>query len=243
MNVALITGASGGLGRAIALQLSKDHNLFILINYSSNKNAAQEVLDEIIKQGGSGQHIQFNVQNKNEVDSALNLWKEKNKEKFISVLVNNAGIIRDGLFMWMPEKDWDDVMNVSAKGMFNVTQNVIQQMLRRRYGRIINVVSLSGIKGMPGQINYSAAKGAVVAATKALAQEVAKRNIIVNAVAPGFIKSSMTAGLNEKELSKLVPMQRFGLPEEVAHLVSFLASSKTTYITGQVININGGIYS
>lgn len=243
MNIALVTGASRGIGKAIALQLAKDHNFFILLNYSSNEKAAQETLEEIKKQGGNGELIPFNVQNKSEVDAALNSWQEKNKDKYISVLVNNAGITRDGLFMWMPEKDWDDVLNISVKGMFNVTQNLLQPMLRKRYGRIINVVSLSGLKGVPGQTNYSAAKGAVIAATKALAQEVAKRNVTVNAVAPGFIKSDMTAGLDEKEFSKLVPLQRFGKPEEVAHLVSFLASEKAAYITGEIVNINGGIYS
>jgi len=173
----------------------------------------------------------------------MTAWHEANKENFISVLVNNAGITRDGLFMWMPEKDWDDVINISVKGMYNVTQTVINPMLRKRAGRVINVASLSGLKGVPGQTNYSAAKGAMIAATKALAFEVAKRKITVNAVAPGFIKSDMTEGLDEKELSKLVPMERFGNADEVAHLVSFLASDKAAYITGEVININGGIYS
>ena len=243
MNCALITGASRGLGKAIALQLSKDHGLYILVNYSSNKDAALQTLDELKKQGGNGELLQFNVQVKSEVDSALNQWKEKNTDKLITVLVNNAGITKDGLFMWMSEKDWDDVLSISSKGMFNTTQNVIQEMLRKRKGRIINIVSLSGLKGVPGQTNYSAAKGAVIAATKALAQEVARRNITVNAVAPGFIKTDMTEGLNEEELSKLVPLQRFGKPEEVAHLVSFLASEKSSYITGEIININGGIYS
>ena len=159
------------------------------------------------------------------------------------MLVNNAGITRDGLLMWMPEKDWDDVLNISLKGFYNVTRNVVNPMLRKRAGRIINIVSLSGLKGNAGQTNYAAAKGAIVAATKSLAFEVAKRKITVNAVAPGFIKSDMTEGLNEKELSKLVPMERFGTPEEVAHVVSFLASDKASYITGEIININGGIYS
>jgi 3-oxoacyl-[acyl-carrier protein] reductase len=243
MNCALVTGASRGLGKAIALQLSIDHGLYIIVNYASNEDAAQETLAEIIKLGGKGEILQFNVQNKDEVVSALTSWSEKNKEMNISVLVNNAGITRDGMFMWMPEKDWDDVINTSAKGMFNVTQFVIQPMLRKRSGRIINIASLSGLKGMAGQTNYSAAKGAMIAATKALAQEVAKRNITVNAVAPGLIKSDMTAGLNESELSKMIPVQRFGDPAEVAHLVSFLASEKSSYITGEVINVNGGLYS
>jgi len=243
MNCALVTGASRGLGRAIAVQLAKDHGLFILVNYSSNEAAALETLAEIRANGGDGEVVQFNVQTKTEVDDALNGWRERNTEKFIGVLVNNAGITRDGLFMWMPEKDWDDVLNTSTKGLFNVTQNVIQQMLRKRMGRIINIASVSGLKGVAGQTNYSAAKGAMIASTKALAQEVAKRKITVNAVAPGFITSDMTKDLNEDELKQMIPMNRFGKAEEVAHLVSFLASEKSSYITGEVININGGIYS
>jgi 3-oxoacyl-[acyl-carrier protein] reductase len=243
MSCALVTGASRGLGRAIAVQLAKDHNLHILINYASNQAAAEETLAEIGMNGGTGELLRFNVQTKQEVDDALNAWREANPEKHISVLVNNAGITRDGLFMWMPEKDWDDVMNISTKGLFNVTQNAIQQMLRKRSGRIVNIASVSGMKGVAGQTNYSAAKGAIVAATKALAQEVAKRKITVNAVAPGFIISDMTKDLNENELKQMIPMNRFGKAEEVAHLVSFLCSDKAAYITGEVVNINGGIYS
>ena len=243
MNCALVTGASRGLGRAIAVQLAKDHGLHILVNYASNQAAAEETLAEIQANGGSGELLHFNVQNKAEVDEALNGWREKNEEKFIGVLVNNAGITRDGLFMWMPEKDWDDVLNISVKGLYNVTQNAIQQMLRKRSGRIINIASVSGMKGVAGQTNYSAAKGAIIAATKSLSQEVAKRKITVNAVAPGFITSDMTKDLNEDELKQMIPMNRFGKADEVAHLVSFLASDKAAYITGEVININGGIYS
>ncbi len=243
MNCALVTGASRGLGRAIAVQLAKDHGLHILVNYASNQAAAEETLAEIQANGGSGELLHFNVQNKAEVDEALNGWREKNEDKFIGVLVNNAGITRDGLFMWMPEKDWDDVLDISVKGLYNVTQNAIQQMLRKRSGRIVNVASVSGMKGVAGQTNYSAAKGAIIAATKSLAQEVAKRKITVNAVAPGFITSDMTKDLNEDELKQMIPMNRFGKADEVAHLVSFLASDKAAYITGEVININGGIYS
>lgn len=243
MNCALVTGASRGLGRAIALQLVKDHNLYILVNFAGNQTAAEETLSLIRENGGDGELLQFDVKVKEEVDAALNSWRERNEDKFISVLVNNAGITRDGLFMWMPEKDWDDVINTSTKGLYNVTQNVIQQMLRKRTGRIVNIASVSGVKGVAGQTNYSAAKGAMIAATKALSQEVAKRKITVNAVAPGFIRSDMTKDLNEEELKKMVPMNRFGEAEEVAYLVSFLASPKAAYITGEVININGGIYS
>jgi 3-oxoacyl-[acyl-carrier protein] reductase len=243
MNCALVTGASRGLGRALAVQLAKDHGLHILINYASNQAAAEETLVEIEGNGGSGELLHFNVQNKAEADEALNGWREKNEDKFIGVLVNNAGITRDGLFMWMPEKDWDDVLDISVKGLYNVTQNAIQQMLRKRSGRIVNIASVSGLKGVAGQVNYSAAKGAIIAATKSLAQEVAKRKITVNAVAPGFITSDMTKDLNEDELKQMIPMNRFGKAEEVAHLVSFLVSDKAAYITGEVININGGIYS
>lgn len=243
MNCALVTGASRGLGKAIALQLAADHKLHILINYASNKQAAEETLTAIQNAGGSGELLPFNVQENETVNAVLDNWHKENEDKFISVLVNNAGITRDGLLMWMPEKDWDDVLNISLKGFYNVTRNVVNPMLRKRTGRIINIVSLSGLKGNAGQTNYAAAKGAIVAATKSLAFEVAKRKITVNAVAPGFIKSDMTEGLNEKELSKLVPMERFGTPEEVAHVVSFLASDKASYITGEIININGGIYS
>lgn len=243
MNCALVTGASRGLGRAIAVQLAIDHGLYILVNYAANLAAAEETLATIVSNGGKGEIIHFNVQVKTEVDAALNRWKETNEDKFIGVLVNNAGITRDGLFMWMPENDWDDVLNTSVKGFYNVTQNVIPHMLRKRSGRVVNIASLSGLKGVAGQTNYSAAKGALIAATKALAQEVAKRRITVNAVAPGFITSDMTKDLNEDELKKMVPMNRFGNAEEVAHLVSFLVSDKAGYITGEVININGGIYS
>lgn len=243
MNCALITGASRGLGRAIALQLAIDHGLYILVNYASNQEAAEETLELIQKAGGNGELLRFDVRNKTEVDQTLQTWKDINPDKSISVLVNNAGITRDGLLMWMPEKDWDDVLNIAVKGMFNVTQNVIQQMLRKRSGRIINVASLSGLKGVPGQFNYSAAKGAMIAATRSLAQEVAKRNITVNAVAPGFIRSDMTQEIDPNQIKQMVPMGRIGEPEEVAHVVSFLVSNKASYITGEVININGGIHS
>jgi len=243
MNCALVTGASRGLGRAIALQLAIDHGLYILVNYASNREAAEATLQAIRDAGGDGELLPFNVRYKEEVDQALKTWQEANPDKFIRVLVNNAGITRDGLLMWMPEKDWDDVLDISVKGMYNVTQHVIQQMLRKRSGRIVNVSSLSGLKGVPGQFNYSAAKGAMIAATKSLAQEVAKRHITVNAVAPGFIRSDMTHELDPNQIKQMVPMGRIGEPEEVAHVVSFLVSDKASYITGEVININGGIHS
>tara|TARA_R110000868_G_scaffold21614_13_gene89620 strand:- start:1168 stop:1911 length:744 start_codon:yes stop_codon:yes gene_type:complete len=240
---ALVTGGSRGIGKAICLQLALDTEYKILINYQSNETAAQETLNEIEKIGGSAELIQFNVGNAEEVQNKLDIWHENNKEAIIEVLVNNAGITKDGLFMWMKSEDWNNVINTSLNGFFNVTNHLIQKLLVHKYGRIINMVSVSGLKGTPGQTNYSAAKGGIIAATKALAQEIAKRNITVNAVAPGFIRTDMTGELDEKELKKMIPLNRFGEAEEVAHLVSFLASKKASYITGEVININGGIYS
>ncbi|MFC5194401.1 3-oxoacyl-ACP reductase FabG [Bizionia hallyeonensis] len=243
MKCALITGGSRGIGKAICKQLAEDSDYHILINYNSNKTAALETKADIESLGKTAEIIQFNVTDANQVKSALDAWQEQNKDAIIEVIVNNAGITKDGLFMWMPPEDWQDVINTSLNGFYNVTNHLIQKLLRNRYGRIINVASVSGVKGTAGQTNYSAAKGALVAATKALAQEVAKRNITVNAVAPGFIKSDMTANLDEKELKGMIPVNRFGEPEEVAYAVSFLASKRASYITGEVININGGIYS
>lgn len=243
MKCALVTGASRGIGRAIALQLSKDLGLHILINYTANKAAAEETLNMIQAQGGSGELLHFDVRINQDVKLAIDKWNEANPDSNIEVLVNNAGITRDNLFPWVTEDDWDAVINTSVKGMYNCTQAVIQKMLRKRSGRIINIASLSGLKGVPGQTNYSAAKGAMIASTKALSQEIAKRNITVNAIAPGFIESDMTSELDMNELKKMVPANRFGKAEEVAHLASFLASDKASYITGEVININGGIYA
>src|SRR5690554_922132 len=240
---ALITGGSRGIGRAVCIQLAKDLDYSLLINYNSNKEAAQQTLKEVEALGGKGEIMQFDVANAEAVNKAFDLWHQTNKDAIIEVIINNAGITKDGLFMWMKPDDWHAVINTSLNGFYNVTNALIQQMLVNKYGRIINMVSVSGLKGTPGQVNYSAAKSAVIGATKALAQEVAKRNITVNAVAPGFINSDMTAELDEKELKRMVPANRFGEPEEVAHLVSFLASAKASYITGEVININGGIYS
>ncbi len=243
MKYALVTGGSRGIGKAICIKLAQDSDYHILINYRSNKAEAEDTLKQVRENGGSGEIIPFDVANSDEVKKSLDSWLEKNKDAVIEVIINNAGITKDGLFMWMPKEDWDSVINTSLNGFFNVTNHLMQRLLRNRYGRIVNIVSVSGVKGTAGQTNYSAAKGAIVAVTKALAQEVAKRKITVNAVAPGFIKSDMTADLNEKELKKMIPVNRFGEAEEVADLVSFLVSKKASYITGEIININGGIYS
>ena len=243
MKCALVTGGSRGIGSAICQRLAADGGYHILINYQSNSAAAEDTLQKVKGAGATGEIIKFDVANTDEVKAALTTWQDANPEAIVEVIVNNAGITRDGLFMWLSQEDWQAVINTSLNGFFNVTNFFIQKMLRNKYGRIVNMVSVSGVKGTPGQTNYSAAKGAVVAATKALAQEVAKRNITVNAVAPGFIRTDMTGQLDEKELIKMVPANRFGEAEEVADLVGFLASRKAGYITGEVININGGIYS
>mgnify|MGYP003633171943 FL=1 len=240
---ALVTGGSRGIGKAICVQLAKDSAYKIIINYRGNKEAALDTLAQVEALGAKGELLQFDVANSEEVATALDDWHENNKNAVIEVIVNNAGITKDNLFMWMKKEDWNSVIDTSLNGFFNVTNHLIQKLLVNRYGRIINMVSVSGLKGTAGQTNYSAAKGAVIGATKALAQEVAKRKITVNAVAPGFIASDMTSDLDESELKKMIPVNRFGKVEEVAHLVSFLASDKASYITGEVVNINGGIYS
>ena len=238
---ALVTGASRGIGRAIAVRLAKD-GYHIIINYASNHAEAENTLLLVRNAGGDGELLQFDVADNMAVQTALSLWHEQHEGEYISVLINNAGIRKDNLLMWMPEDDWHKVLSVSLDGFYHVTQPLLKNMLISKWGRIVNIVSLSGIKGMPGQTNYSAAKGGVIAATKALAQEVAKKRVTVNAIAPGFIKSDMTADLDEAALKKMIPVGRFGNPEEVADLAAFLVSEEAGYITGEVISINGGIY-
>ncbi|SFS71319.1 3-oxoacyl-ACP reductase FabG [Sphingobacterium wenxiniae] len=243
MRCALVTGGSRGIGRAICQKLAEDLQYHILINYQGNEAAARETLALVEEAGATGEIIRFDVGDLTKVQEALQSWSEKHPDAVVEVIVNNAGITRDGLLMWMEPDDWSSVLRTSLDGFYHVTRFFIQKLLRNRYGRIINMVSVSGVKGTAGQVNYSAAKAGIVGATKALAQEVAKRNITVNAVAPGFIRTDMTEGMDEKELVKLIPANRFGEVEEVADLVCFLASKKAGYITGEVININGGIYS
>lgn len=238
---ALITGGSRGIGQAVCLKLAA-LGYHILINYKGN-TAAAEATQQLVKElGRDAALLPFDVADKLAVRAAIGNWQEANTDCIIEVLVNNAGIRQDALLMSMTDAQWDEVIDTSLMGMHYVTKQVLNPMLMNRYGRIINMVSLSGLKGMPGQVNYSAAKAGMIGATKALGQEIAKRNITVNAVAPGFVQSDMTADLDEKELAKMVPAQRFGKPEEVADLVAFLASDKAGYITGQVISINGGLY-
>ncbi len=215
----------------------------VLLNYKSDKVAADSVLKEIKEKGGDGEIIQFDVSKVEDVKSILGGWIEQHPDHQIEILVNNAGIKKDVLMMWMTDEDWHSVLDTSLTGFFNVTRQVLNGMLVNKFGRIINIVSLSGLKGLPGQTNYSAAKAGVIGATKALAQEVGRRGVTVNAIAPGFIKTEMTAALSEKELKAMIPVNRFGEPEEVAYAVGFLASKEASYITGEVLSINGGIYS
>lgn len=214
----------------------------ILINYLSNVAAAEQTLAAIRERGDDGELLPFDVADKRAVDAAVDAWRATHPDAFVEVIVNNAGIRRDGLLMWMPEEDWYRVVRTNLDGFFHITQPLLKDMLVRKSGRIVNIVSLSGLKGLPGQANYSAAKGGVIAATKALAQEVAKKCVTVNAVAPGFIRTDMTADLDEATLRKTIPAGRFGEAEEVADLVAFLVSERASYITGEVISINGGIF-
>ena len=242
MKYALITGASRGLGKAIALRLAKD-GLAVIINYQSNREAAEDTLRQVQEAGGTGELLPFDVADAQAIETALESWSNQHPDDYISVLVNNAGIRQDNLMIFMQEEQWNRVLDTTLNGFFYITRRLLKDMMTHRNGRIINMASLSGLKGLPGQTNYSAAKAALIGATKALAQEVAARKVTVNAIAPGFIATDMTKELNEAELKKLIPLGRFGKPEEVAALTSFLASDEAAYITGQVISINGGLYT
>ena len=242
MKFALITGGSRGIGRAICIKMA-EMGYNVLINYKSNEEEANNTLALVREKGMDGEILQFDVADKEQIKSKLGGWMEANEDKIIEVLVNNAGIRDDGLMIFMKDEQWDSVLKTNLDGFFYVTRLVVNSMLQKKYGRIINIVSLSGLKGLPGQTNYSAAKAGVIGATKALAQEIGRKGITVNAIAPGFIKTDMTEGLNEAELKNMVPLKRFGTPEEVAHTVAFLASEGAAYITGEVISVNGGLYS
>jgi 3-oxoacyl-[acyl-carrier protein] reductase len=242
MKYALVTGGSRGIGRAICVKLA-EMGYYVIINYTSKADEAENTLKLVREKGSNGEIIKFNVADQAEVEGSLGVWLDKNPDKVIEVLVNNAGIRKDQLLMWMSNEEWNSVLGVNLGGFFNVTRIIIKGMLVKKYGRVVNVVSLSGLKGLPGQTNYSASKAGVIGATKALSQEVGRRGITVNAVAPGFIKTEMTEGFNEKDFKQLIPMARFGTSEEVAEVVGFLASEKASYVTGQVISVNGGLYS
>ena len=239
MKVALVTGGSRGIGRAICQELHK-RGYYVLINYVSNQTAAEEALALV---EGEGELMKFDVGNPEAVKSAIEGWQKAHPDDYIEVLVNNAGIRRDNLLIWLEPEEWHKVIDTNLNSWYYTTRAVLQPMLLHKFGRIVNVASLSGVKGLPGQTNYSAAKGGLIAATKALAQEVARKKVTVNAVAPGFIKTDMVEGLDEDTLKKDIPAARFGNPEEVAAVVGFLVSKEASYVTGEVISVNGGLYT
>lgn len=242
MKYALVTGGSRGIGRAVSVKLAR-MGYHIIINYASNATEAEKTLELVRQAGQDGEMLKFDVSNHQQARKAIESWESAHPEEYIEVLVNNAGIRRDNIMAFMPEEDWRRVLNITLDGFYNVTQPLLQPMLVHKFGRIINMASVSGLKGMSGQTNYSAAKGGIIAATKALAQEVARKNVTVNAVAPGFIRTDMVEGLDEEALKKTIPANRFGTPEEVAELVGFLVLPDAGYITGNVISINGGLYT
>ena len=242
MKYALVTGGSRGIGRAISMRLAAQ-GYPVIVNFKSNADAADETVRLIAEAGGQAELLPFDVSDRQQVEEALDGWMQQHPDDYIAVLVNNAGIRRDNLMVFMPDDDWNGVIDTNLNSFFYVTRRLLKGMMTRRWGRIINVASLSGLKGLAGQTNYSAAKAALIGATKALAQEVAPRKITVNAVAPGFIATDMTSELNEDELRKMIPVGRFGRPEEVAAAVAFLAQEDASYITGNVISINGGLYT
>lgn len=239
MKYALVTGGSRGIGRAIAIKLAQE-GYQVILNYASNQSEAEKTLALL---NGQGELLPFDVSDSQQVRQALADWQQRHPEDYIEIVVNNAGIRRDNVMALMPEDDWHRVLDITLSGFYNVTQPLLPAMQMHKFGRIVNMASVSGLKGLPGQTNYSAAKGGIIAATKALAQEVARKGVTVNAVAPGFIKTDMTEELDEAALKKTIPANRFGTPEEVADLVAFLVSPKAGYITGNVISINGGLYT
>lgn len=236
---ALVTGGSRGIGAAIAVRLAAD-GCDIWLNYRRRKDAAEAVAETIRAGGRTCRLLEFDVADAALVSAVLGpLLAERGPD----ILINNAGVSRDTAFGLMSEKEWTEVIDTSLRGFFNVTRPVVQAMIHRRQGRIVTISSISGLSGVPGQVNYSAAKAGLIGATKALAQEVARRRVLVNAVAPGFIETEMVAGLPMDRILPRIPLGRLGRPEEVAALVSFLCSEEAGYITGQVFSINGGIYS
>ncbi|WP_223700265.1 3-oxoacyl-[acyl-carrier-protein] reductase [Sutcliffiella deserti] len=238
---AVITGASRGIGRAIALELA-EQGANIVVNYSGSEAKAHEVVEAIKGIGGDAIAFQANVANMDEVQALI----KESITRFgtIDILVNNAGITRDNLLMRMKEEEWDDVININLKGVFNATKAVTRQMMKQRSGRIINIASIVGVSGNPGQANYVAAKAGVIGLTKTTARELATRHITANAIAPGFITTDMTEKLSEEvktEMLKQIPLARFGEAKDIASVVSFLASDKSSYITGQTIHVDGGM--
>ncbi len=239
---ALVTGGSRGIGRAICLRLA-EMGYDIIINFHSNEEAASETQGLIAEKGRIASLMPFDVADKEAVNKSIANWQNENEDAVIEVVVNNAGVRKDNLMVFMKDEEWDQVLDIHLGGFYYVTKALLTGMVRNKYGRVVNVVSLSGLKGLAGQTNYSAAKAGIIGASKALAQEIGRKNITVNCVAPGFIKTDMTADIDEKDFKKMIPMRRFGRADEVAAVVGFLASRESSYITGEVISVNGGLYT
>ena len=235
---AIVTGATRGIGRSIALKLAQE-GANIVFNYLNNKDLAGSLIDELKKYGVKVLAFKVDVRDFDKVQKMKNTVLDKFGT--VDILVNNAGIIKDVSLAMMSQEDWDSVLDSNLKGVFNITKAFIFTFMKQKSGNIINISSLSGIIGMPGQTNYSASKGGIISFTKSLAKEVAAFNVRVNAVAPGFIETDMVANLDHGKILDLIPMKRFGKPEEVAELVNFLLQSNSAYITGQVFRIDGGL--
>ncbi len=236
--VALVTGAGRGIGKAIAIELAK-YDIFVYINYLSNKAAAQETLEIINAGNGQAELLPFDVTDTDESLKAVKIILQKNAG--IDILINNAGIRDDKLLAMMKKDSWQNVIDANLTGFYNLTKPVLKNMLKNRFGRIVNVASAAGQMGNAGQVNYSASKAGLIGATKALAREVGNRNITVNAVAPGFIETQMLEGMNLDGIIETIPAGRLGKPEEVAYVTAFLCSKEAAYINGQVIGVNGGM--
>jgi 3-oxoacyl-[acyl-carrier protein] reductase len=237
--VALVTGASKGIGQAICVELAKC-GYHIVVNYKSDDKGASQTLEMVKKEGSGGRIMQFDVANYDETQSAMD--DILNSFASIDVLVNNAGITADGLFIMMPRKDWNAVIDISLSGFYNVTKPVLEKMIRLKRGAIVSIASVAGLLGNRGQANYSAAKAGLIGASRSVASEVARLGIRVNVVAPGLIETDMIKNAPVENIKAIIPMARIGKPQEVARVVRFLCSEDASYITGQVISVNGGMF-